>query len=216
MNCSARCSEVSAVSAFAWYALSGFNAQLLKDCSYTYKVDGGMARLVDAIASDGSPEIRLGAPVARLEHTASDVTVRPPRREALQARAAVVATPVNTWTAIDFDPPLSDRKRELAARGHAGHGVKVMIRVRGRHDLNVALPESYLLNWLQPEFLDESETIFLGFGPDGDALTPGDEATVGAALDSAIPGLEVLQVIGHDWKATSSPEGRDRCTGRDN
>lgn len=200
VNCSAICSEVSAASAFSWYALSGYDAGLLKDCAYTYKVDRGMGRLVAAIASDGSPEIRLGAPVARLEHTASDVTVVLRNREAVRARAAVVATPVNTWMTIDFDPPLSDGKRELAARGHAGHGVKVMIRVRGLQDMNVALPETYPLNWLQPDFLDEDETILLGWGPDGNALAPGDEAAVRTALDSAIPGLEVLQVIGHDWE----------------
>ncbi|MGH2529427.1 MAG: flavin monoamine oxidase family protein [Actinomycetota bacterium] len=205
--CQAMCSEVSAASAFVWYALSGYDAQLMKDCTYTYVVTGGIGRLVEAIASDGSPEIRLGAPVARLEHTASDVTAVLRNREVLRARAAVVATPVNTWSAIDFDPPLSDGKRELAARGHAGHGVKVMIRVRGRHDLNVALPETYPLNWLQPDFLDEDETIFLGFGSDGNALTPGDDATVMAALDSAIPGLEVLQVIGHDWEHDEFSQG---------
>jgi pseudooxynicotine dehydrogenase len=43
-----------------------------------------------------------------------------------------------------------------------------------------------------------SETIFITFGPDGDALAPGDEAAVRAALDAAIPGMEVLEVIGHD------------------
>jgi monoamine oxidase len=206
-NCQSRCLNVSAASAFAWYAWSGFDARLLSECTLVYKLDGGMSRLMNAIASDGSPEIRLGASVDRIEQTAEGVTVALRDGEALQARAAVVATPVNTWTSIDFDPGLSEAKHELASRGHAGHGVKVMIRVRGRHDLNVALPESYPLMWLQPEFLCDGETIFVAFGPDGDTLAPGDEAAVKAAFDAAIPGLDILEVIGHDWAGDEFSRG---------
>jgi hypothetical protein len=39
------------------------------------------------------------------------------------------------------------------------------------------------------QFLDDDETIFITFGPDGDALAPGDEAAVRAALEAAIPGM---------------------------
>ncbi len=127
--------------------MSGFDARLQAECTYVYKVDGGMGRLSSAIAADGSPEIRLEAPVTRVEQTGSSVTVVLRDGEALQARAAVVAAPLNTWTSIDFDPPLSEAKRELAARGHAGHGLKVIVRVRGRHDLNVALPELSSFTW---------------------------------------------------------------------
>jgi monoamine oxidase len=197
--CQAPCADVSAASAFAWYAWSGFDALLMAENTYTFKIDGGMGRLMNAIASDGDLEIRFGARVTAIQQTASDVIVTLRDGEDLQARAVVVATPLNTWRSIDFDPALSDAKRELIAKGHAGHGVKVMIRVRGRHDLNVALPESYPLTWVQPEFLDQDETIFLAFGPDGGALAPGDEAAVTAALDAAIPGMEVIEVIGHDW-----------------
>jgi monoamine oxidase len=203
----AMCSEVSAASAFVWYAWSGYDARLLAECAYTYKPEGGMGRLLEAIAADGAPEIRLDAPVARVEQSSDDVAVTLRAGEVLQARAAVMATPLNTWTSIEFGPPLSDDKRELAARGHAGRGLKVMIRVSGRHDLNVALPESSPLTWLQPEFLDEDETIFLAFGSDGAALSPTDEAGVSAALGEAIPGLEVLEIIGHDWVADEFSRG---------
>ena len=206
-DCSSRCADVSAASAFAWYALSGFDARLLAECVYTYKVDGGMNRLSSAIAADGSPEIRLEAPVTRVEQTGSGVTVVLRDGEALQARAAVVAAPLNTWTSIDFDPPLSEAKRELAARGHAGHGLKVIVRVRGRHDLNVALPESSLFTWIQPEFLDETETIFVALGPDGAVLSPTDDAAVRQAFDTAIPGLDILEVIGHDWEGDAFSRG---------
>jgi monoamine oxidase len=74
-----------------------------------------------------------------------------------------------------------------------------MIRVSGRHDLNLALPESHPLTWVQPEYLDEDETILVGFGPDGRALAPTDDAAVAAALETAIRGLEIREVVGHDW-----------------
>lgn len=61
-DCSSRCANVSAASAFRWYALSGFDARLEAECVNIYKVDGGMNRLSSAIAADGSPEIYLRPP----------------------------------------------------------------------------------------------------------------------------------------------------------
>ncbi len=206
-DCSSRCADVSAASAFRWYALSGFDARLQAECLYTYKVDGGMNRLSSAIAVDGSPEVRLDAPVTRVEQTGSGVTVVLRDGEALQARAAVVAAPLNTWTSIDFDPPLSEAKRELGARGHAGHGLKVIVRVRGRHDLSVALSESSLLTWIQFEYVSETETVFVAFGPDGAVLSPTNDAAVREAFESAIPGLDILEVIGHDWEGDPFSRG---------
>ena len=206
-DCSSKCADVSAASAFRWYALSGFDARLQAECTYTYKVDGGMNRLSSAIAADGSPEIRLEAPVTRVEQTGSGVTVVLRDGEALRALAAVVAAPLNTWTSIDFDPPLSEVKRELAARGHAGHGLKVIVRVRGRHDLSVALPESSLFTFIQLEYLSETETIFVAFGPDGAALSPTNNAAVREAFESAIPGLDILEALGHDWEGDPFSRG---------
>ena len=187
--------------------MSGFDARLEAECVNIYKVDGGMNRLSSAIAADGSPEIRLKAPVTRVEQTGSGVTVVLRDGEAQQARAAVVAAPLNTWTSIDFDPPLSEAKRELAARGHAGHGLKVIVRVRGRHDLRVVLPESSLFTWIQVEYLSETETIFVAHGPDGAVLSPTNNAAIREAFESAIPGLDILEVIGHDWEGDAFSRG---------
>jgi monoamine oxidase len=118
-----------------------------------------------------------------------------------------VAAPLNTWTSIDFDPPLSEAKRELAARGHAGHGLKVIVRVRGRHDLRVVLPESSLFTWIQVEYLSETETIFVAHGPDGAVLSPTNNAAIREAFESAIPGLDILEVIGHDWEGDAFSRG---------
>ena len=189
---------MSAASVFAWYAWSGFDALLVAENAYTFKIDGGMSRLMNAIASDGDPEIRFGAKLTAIQQTSSDVTVTLRDGEKLQAGAVVVATPLNTWRSIDFDPALTEAKRELIAQGHAGHGVKVMIRVRGRHDLNVALPESYPLTWVRPSSSTRTRRSSSRSGPTA-APGTGDEAAVRAALDAAIPSMEVLEVIGHDW-----------------
>ena len=169
--------------------MSGFDARLEAECVNIYKVDGGMNRLSSAIAADGSPEIRLKAPVTRVEQTGSGVTVVLRDGEAQQARAAVVAAPLNTWTSIDFDPPLSEAKRELAARGHAGHGLKVIVRVRGRHEPEGCASRSRsLFTWIQVEYLSETETIFVAHGPDGAVLSPTNNAAVREAFESGDPG----------------------------
>ena len=126
---------MSAASAFRWYALSGFDARLEAECVNIYKVDGGMNRLSSAIAADGSPEIRLKAPVTRVEQTGSGVTVVLRDGEAQQARAAVVAAPLNTWTSIDFDPPLSEANAgdlaEIAIRPWAKDAQSLALRPLG-------------------------------------------------------------------------------------
>ena len=58
--CQAACADVSAASVFAWYAWSGFDALLVAENAYTFKIDGGMSRLMNAIASDGDPRSGSG------------------------------------------------------------------------------------------------------------------------------------------------------------
>ena len=48
-----------------------------------------------------------------------------------RGRAAVVAVPLNTLGAIEFEPLLSEPKREAIALGQASRGVKIFIRARG-------------------------------------------------------------------------------------
>jgi hypothetical protein len=49
--CQAACADVSVTSAFAWYAWSGFDALLMAENVYTFKIDGGMsdARTIDGV-----------------------------------------------------------------------------------------------------------------------------------------------------------------------
>ena len=45
----------------------------------------------------------------------------------------------------------------------------------------------------QPEYLSETETIFVALGPDGAVLSPTNNAAVREAFESAIPGLDILE-----------------------
>jgi len=60
-------------------------------------------------------------------------------------------------------------------------------------------PESAPLNFVQAEYIDEDATTLVCFGPDASAIDVDDPEAAQAILDTLVPGLEVLEVAGHNW-----------------
>jgi monoamine oxidase len=89
-------------------------------------VVGGLGGLAGRVADDLDGAIHLGRPVRRITHHGDRVTVE---ADGLTASApfAVVTVPPVLAAEIDFDPPLSDDRRELQRRSKAGHETKTMV-----------------------------------------------------------------------------------------
>ena len=64
----------------------------------------------------------------------------------------------------------------------------------------------WALNYVQPEYEQDGNTILVAFGPDAARLDGGNITQVQAALDLLAPELEVLEVATHDW--TNDPLSR--------
>ena len=94
----------------------------------TFKLQGGTARLLQAMLDDAGVDVRLESRVARVHHGAERCDVRLADGSELAAAAVIVTTPLNVLGTIEFDPPLSETKRSAAAEGQASCGVKAWAR----------------------------------------------------------------------------------------
>jgi monoamine oxidase len=204
---SAYTDEVGLSAALRWYALSGFNFGLMMDCIARYKIARGTRALIEAMAADGPFVTRFDAPVGSVEQDANGVAVRLRDGTQLEARAAIVAVPLNVLGTISFSPPLNDSKRHAIEAGQASHGVKVWVRARGEVDRMVIGEPGGALTYLQPEYRVEGDTLLVGFGPDGGSLDATDHAAVVDAVSRLLPEDEITSSHGHDWVADEFARG---------
>lgn len=156
----------------------------------------GTKSLIDAIA-DGL-DIRFGVVVTHVAHGDDGVTVTLADGSMMQARAAIVALPLNVWADVAFDPPLAAPKQRAATERHPGEVSKVLAVVAGA-------PTSYLgAGWGTPinaGFVSRPvgvDRLFMGFSVQ-DRVDLTDHDAVADAVNVHLPGATVVATDGHDW-----------------
>jgi monoamine oxidase len=199
-SCSAPCSDGALTAMIRWFSLPGWDFGLMLDAVGIYPLR--TADLVQALAADGRPEVRLSTPVAAIEQRDQRVTVTARGGQAFTAPIVVVAVPLNTLAKIDFRPALAAEKQAVADRGQASRGVKLWAQVRG--DLEpffFMAPDDHPLTFVVTEkVLDDGSQLLVGFGPDAQRLPPDDDPEVRRAFAERLPaGVEIVAVTGHDW-----------------
>jgi monoamine oxidase len=183
-----------------WAALAGGDWQTLLEACATYKVRGGMRRLIEKIAADAAAEIRLGAAVVSIEQNPGAVHVRTSDGEQCSASAVIVAVPVNTLGDLEFSPGLPKPVGAFAADGHIGRGSKLWLRVVGRLEPLAALASPpHPITLMFTEYWTDEETLVVAYGIDGNALDIHDLDAVRAATEAVLPGVVVEACGGHDW-----------------
>jgi monoamine oxidase len=199
-SCSAPCSDGALTAMMRWFSLPGWDFGLMLDAVGIYGLR--TADLVEALAADARPEVRLSTPVAAIEQHDERVTVTVRGGQAFAASAVVVTVPLNTLGRIEFSPVLGSGKRAVVDRGQASRGIKLWAHVRG--DLEpffFMAPDQYPLTFLVTEtVLDDGSQLLVAFGPDAERLRPGDDREVRRAIGELLPGgAEIVAVTGHDW-----------------
>jgi monoamine oxidase len=193
-GCSA--DDVSALHVISWVTGSGNSAWNLFN-GPTIKLANGTAGLYNAMAE--GLDIRVGTPVTRIEHDESSTTVMTSGGESYEARAVVVAIPLNTWNGIDFAPALSEDKRRFADERLAGRDTKVWIQVRNAPRYFASLAWNAPLEWLSTEFERDEGSIMVGFGFDEDEIDAHDRSSVERAVKTVLPEGEVIDWWSEDW-----------------
>lgn len=156
------------------------------------RFEAGTAALLDAIVTDSGAEVRLGAPVVRIEQDDEGVGATLADGSKVAAEAAVLAIPLNTLSSVELDPPLGAELAAVVAQGHLGRSRKVWLLAEGVPDGLSCLGYGTPFNWLSWEGRVGDSSLLVGFA----------NADVGdpeAALAAYAPGARVLAVDSHDW-----------------
>jgi monoamine oxidase len=205
---SAPLEDAGAVSVLRWHALSGYSLALTQYTGGRVLLADGTGALLEAIASAAPFETRLETPMAAVRVHGDRVEVETRAGELHAAAAAVVAVPLNVLGSIEFEPALSQGKREAIAAGQASRGLKIFLRTRGDDVLENAIRPRHPFGYLDTEVrLGEGEQLQIGFGIDSERCDPNDTAALQQALDQILPGYELLAATAHDWLADEYAHG---------
>lgn len=169
-------------------------------------VRGGISGLTEALRAEAGI-IRFGEPVRAVADDGNGVEVTTEAGTSYQAKALVLATPLNTWRDVDMSPAWPAAAAALIARGHRGSGAKLGVLARG--DIpDVAfcgLPNLSVLKTIRR--LPDGSVSLVGFGSHPDEIDPDDLAAVAELIRPVIPDVEVLAAAMHDWVADPYARG---------
>lgn len=202
LNFNGRLHKAAYTQALRWCAVASGQWQLMFEACATLKVEGGTRRLAEAMRHDSRADFHFADRVVSITQDEHQVTAVTESGEAFTGRQLILALPISVLNDIEFTPPLSEGKQLASNRGQVGRGAKVWIKVRGKQERFVALgPEDAPLNFIQAEYVEDDYTILVCFGPEAEAVDVSDVGAAQRHLDHLVPGLEVLEVTGHDWVA---------------
>lgn len=200
LNFNGKLDHAAYTQALRWCAVATGSWQTMFEACASFKIEGGTSRLAEAILADSTADVRLNEAVVSVTQDDDGVTTRTASGQEYKARELILALPLSVLNDIDFRPPLSPTKREAAARGQAGRGAKLWVKVQGQQERFVAFgPEDAPLNFVQAEYIDDDSTTLVCFGPDAGAVPVDDIEAAQRILDTLVPGLTVLEVAGHNW-----------------
>ena len=200
--------DVGAVSVLRTHALSGYSLALAQFTGGRVTLADGTGALLEAIASAAPVEIALETPVAAVRARGGSVEVETRAGAVHAAAAAVVAVPLNVLGTIEFEPGLSEGKREAIALGQASRGVKIFLHARGDGLRENAIRPGHPFGYLDTEVLfDDGTQLQIGFGVDAERCDASDVPGVQRALDEILPGYELVAATAHDWRADEYARG---------
>ncbi|GEC08099.1 putative flavin-containing monoamine oxidase AofH [Streptomyces spinoverrucosus] len=183
-----------------WWALSDWNFDTFSSGTSSRLVHG-TAAFIQAMLEDADADLRLNAPVSRVEDRGSHVRVTTRSGAVFHAPFAVVAVPVNVWNRITFAPGLPAEHRGLAEQTVAvPQAKKLWLHLRTEKGLfyaSGAEGDPGIADIVPTQRLTEGHLAF-AFSTDP-ALKVTDRAQIQASLRRWVPDVEVLAVKGHDW-----------------
>lgn len=197
----ARPEDVSIAHVARLMALSQWDAATDLEAAATFKIQGGTRALAEAIAADSTAVVKLDTEVVEITTVDEGAKVRTAVGDVHHAKAVIVTAPLNTLSAITFQPELPDLKRAAIEQGQPSRGTKLWARIRGRVApfLAFAAPADSPVTIAQYEYEVEGDTLVVLFGDDASRIGPEDREAVQTALRRWLPDAEVLAVDGHDW-----------------
>lgn len=174
------------------------------------RFEHGTKSLIDAIAGD-VPDVRLETVVSKVEQRGDHVVVTTASGDTLTGRTAIVALPLNCWNDVEFDPPLSDAKREASAGRHGTTSSGKYFALTEdaiEYPFLIAGPRSTDgLVSISTEYEIDGNQVMVGFTCDPDSYELTTFEGVEKAVTTLSPGAKVLKVDHHDWNNDEFSKG---------
>jgi hypothetical protein len=188
------------VEAMRGFALCGFSLETLNDAVARYKLKEGTAALVDAIRVDARIDPLLGDPVSSVTQDGSQAIVETEGGNRFHARCVIVTVPLNVLGSVSFTPALNEAKRMHSAERHAGVGVKGYATLRQNVGMvQCFAPDPAPITNAFTERNGPDGSVLVFFGPNRELLDSTNPASVQSALRAFMPGVEVTDLVSHDW-----------------
>lgn len=200
-NCHNRTGDGAFTEMLRWWTLADRDVMRLFDACAHYKLKGGTSSLIDRMVADGGFEVCLSTAVSSIKQSAAGVVITTESDERIEAPYVVMAIPVNTTGAIDFQPALLPGKQAMAREHHAGAGHKVYIKVKGElGSVMMYAPESEPLNLIFTDHPGADGGTLIGFGvPDFEGFDVHNPKSVEPFIRKFLPHVSVTEVLAYDW-----------------
>jgi monoamine oxidase len=164
----------------------------------THTVEGGASALAHRLVRESGAEVIVGDPVATLDDHGSHVSARLSSGHTVKARRAILAVGVNALRTIRISPPLRPEQARLAADGHRGRAIKMLMKVEGVEPGILVTGNAGGLRWMLSERKLGQATLVIGFGL-YDEVTDTSAPAIEAALQTFFPEARLLSHDWHDW-----------------
>ncbi|KAJ5825834.1 hypothetical protein N7474_002972 [Penicillium riverlandense] len=176
-----------------------------------WSIQGGMNALIEAIISESKAQLRLSAPVASISDNGSRVLVTTRTGgQQINARIAIVTTPLNTMGDIRITPDVSPKVRTMIDQKNPVMASKLWVRVKGaiedfsiyapagQHSINVARTTGRLGN---------GDGLVMCLCTNAASIRGNDCEEVQTALRKFIPTIEVVDVFCQNWATEEFSKG---------
>jgi monoamine oxidase len=174
----------------------------------SHEIAGGSEVYRRAVVDD-SPglTIRLSTPVAKVERGEDVIRLTARSGEIFTADDVVWATPLNTWSDIEFVPELGAEKAAAARVKHIGKHQKLWMRVRnvptGIYSISYESPFKMLIHH---DVLQDGESLIFAM-TEHTQLDMDDHDAIEAALRKLVPEAELLETFYEDWLKDEFSQG---------
>lgn len=190
------------------YAMSGFSVPALEATTTDLILADGTGNLISAMAGQANFAVRFDTVVTAVHRDDNVVRIHTTDGQTVQARAAVIALPLNVLGDIEFEPALPDRQAAAVATRQTSTGCKVLIKAHGSDQrVDASASGQAFAHVLTDRHFDDGSQLLIAFGPDATKMASAELADVQRYLDAMVPGLTVDDFLWHDWTTDTCAQG---------
>ncbi len=198
IQCNNAPSNGAYLEAMRWYALANSHDETYADSLSRFSIKEGTTHLLHCIAEDSQADFVLQSKVAKVSKTSTGVEVSS-STGTYSAEHCLIATPVNTWKNIVFDPIISDEKLQLSNEELSGKGHKIYIELKGKFkDSRWSSINTPILSVLPHVIGDEKSVVIAFSNPE----FPMEDITIDSLqreINRWDKAYKVLDFKFHDW-----------------